>query len=350
MNIYLHIGWHKTGTTAIQNLLVHNRDELRRQCSMIYPKAGIYNVAHSLPAWGLQSPARDRLLKRIGCARAPEALFRDMADEAAAAGAGSVVLSAEEFSPIHLYSLERLKRCLEGHRVVVIAYVRRQDQYLESVYNQSVKFHRSRYMGGVQPYVDRYLKTNQLDYDLYFRKWADVFGKENLRVRVYERDRFPERDVRRDFCSLIGLDAARLAWQGGDTNVSLDADSVYFLQRFNRVPLTEEQHKVVVNLLAEFERGAAERPRPLLEPAQRMCIVEQYRESNRRFACEFLGCEDPFGPVDATELTPPRPLSEQRFMEILGFVLPRLMDAGEVQPGTPSPPGRGSPPQSSRGL
>jgi hypothetical protein len=349
MNIYLHIGWHKTGTTAIQRLLLRNPAELKRQLRMIYPAAGLYKAAHSLPVWGLQSPVRDALLKQIGCTRAPAALFRDIFEEAAAAKAESIMLSAEEFSPIHRYSLERLARCLEGHRVVVIAYVRRQDEYIESVYNQMVKFHRSRYRQPFEPFIERQLETDRLHYDLYFRQWATVFGRENLRIRVYDRKRFRDQDVRCDFCDVIGLKQAPLEWQREDVNESLDADSVFFLSRFNRVPLTEEQHGVVVGALKELAAGAPARSSRLLETAERVRIVSHYAESNREFAREFLGREEAFEPVDPAAPSAPRRFSDKRFMEILGFVLPRLMGASEAQPEAPSR-GHAHRPQPSRSL
>lgn len=332
MDIYLHIGWHKTGSTAVQKFLFQNRQALRERLGIHYPSAGLDKVAHNFPAWALQ-PRRTRMLKEMGFKRNPEGLIREMIEEAARLQAKAVLISSEEFSPIERYSLEKLARGFEGHRVIVIAYVRRQDEHIESTYNQMVKYWRSRYAKPLAPYVAAHMKAEKLNYHYHFGRWAEVFGKDSLRIRIYDRRQFPGRDARRDFCRVIGLAEDGLAFEDGDTNESLDYDSVCFLSRFNVVPLTVEQHHRVVAALRSYARENPARSNLLLDLRDRLRIAARFAESNRLFAREFFGRDEVFDPVDETADGPaPGSFDEQRFLEMLSFVLPRLLGANEAQP------------------
>jgi len=343
MDVYLHIGWHKTGTTAIQKLLLRNRPALRDQLGMGYPAAGLYKASHHLPAWALQLPLRARLLKQIGCSRSPEAMFRDMLEEATSQGLNSVVISSEEFSPIHRYNLDRLAKSFEGHRVVIVAYVRRQDEYIESTYNQMVKFWRSRFTKDFGTFLEGHLKTERLNYHRYFRQWADVFGKDNLRIRIYNRRRFRGGDARLDFCDVIGLKENGLVLEAGEINESLDFDSVCFLSRFNAVPLSEPQHQEVVKALRELALANPDRSSSFLDAGQRMRVAERFEDSNRKFSRDFLGGRDAFDPVDTADARTPGSFDEKRFVEMLSFVVPRLLKTREAQsPSEQATPRRAS--------
>jgi hypothetical protein len=331
MDVYLHIGWHKTGTTAIQKMLLRNRSLLRERLDMGYPAAGLYKASHHFPAWALQQPLRARLLKELGCTASPEAMFREMLEESSRQGLKSIVISSEEFAPIHRYDIDRIAKSFAGHRVIVVAYVRRQDDYVESVYNQMVKFWRSRYTRDFGTFLEGHLKSDRLEYDRYFRQWANAFGRDNLQVRIYDRRRFRSQDARLDFCDAIGLDEKGLVLEEGAVNESLDFDSVCFLARFNTVPLSEAQHQEVVKALRERAAANPCASSTFLDAAQRQRVAARFAESNRKFAEDFLGGRDAFDPVDAADARGPALFDEQRFMEILSFVLPRLLGGPRAQ-------------------
>ena len=66
MNIYLHMGFYKTGTTAIQKFLSLNRDQLVKQ-GFLYPAIGAYGDAHFPISRGLnkEHPQYAKLKQKI---------------------------------------------------------------------------------------------------------------------------------------------------------------------------------------------------------------------------------------------------------------------------------------------
>jgi hypothetical protein len=88
MKVFLHIGPHKTGTTALQRSLYQHAQS--GQCGYFYPEPSLVaELAHAQLAW--------RFLGLAGCERFPEILLRKVA-AAEKAGFAKVVFSSEEFA------------------------------------------------------------------------------------------------------------------------------------------------------------------------------------------------------------------------------------------------------------
>jgi hypothetical protein len=296
MRIVLHIGWRKTGTSTIQYLLDASRQFLRERDRINYPQTALIWHAHHVAAWKL-------LGRKRGASR--EGTFRDMLSE------------DDEQLP------SRLAETFNGHEVAIIAYVRRQDRYIESRYNQHVKSTR-RLMANVSRFAQDQLGA--LDYYEQFRRWAAAFGRENLEVRIYDRAGFRGGDVRLDFLDALGIDERGLSFDEGMSNVSLGYSAVQFLRRFNAIPHTGIQRRMVLRLLEQRDRRHPEHT-SFFSPEERCAIMERFRESNRRFAKEFLGLDDVFELTAeelAAEAALDRTYGEKRFREMLAVVLPRL--------------------------
>jgi hypothetical protein len=331
MKLYLHIGWHKTGSTALQRFLATQRDALRA-AGVDYPEAGMIATAHHPAAWSLQEPLRSAWARRIGFARQAEALFAEIFEESARRGARALILSSEEFSLHETYRLERLARVLEGHDVTVVAYVRRQDRYLESLYGQMVKMAFIRLATDFERFVETRLRRGDLDYGNVFARWAQVFGRERLQVRVYDRSRLHRQDVRADFLRLVGLgDAIALPAGVRDDNESLKRESVLFLRRVNAAELEGGQHLRVVQALRAVEAQSNAPAAPLLDAAARLRLLARLDAGNRRFAREFLGDETALQPSlqELLEHEPVPPYGMREFLGTLAAVLPRLRERAQ---------------------
>jgi hypothetical protein len=323
MKVFLHIGWHKTGTTALQKFLHRNRHALREQCGFDYPDSGLYNVAHNLLPWSL-SPARFKRANGVDLA-APAVLVEDMLREASGRGLERLIVSSESFSVLGRPQLEPLAQSLRGHEVVVVAYVRRQDRYLESVYNQIVRDDLQRCSVPFDEFLRTQLERPRLDYGVYFRRWTAIFGRPNVQVRLYDRKALCAGDIRRDFCRLVGLEADRLAFKDTEDNPSLDFESVNFLAHMNAVELPQATRDDLLRILKE--RAASAGPSSLLSPEQRREVVGRFREANRRFAADYLDAPDAFE-LRQDELAQDAQADFSyglaRFVATLAEVLPRL--------------------------
>lgn len=218
LTLDLHIGMPKTGTTAIQSFLYHNRDALIREQGINFPVSALH--------WFQQVP----LVKSIAESRFEFARFNpaiasvdlkewqeDLTQDCLENNCSRVIVSSEFFwavpamqAPLEYHKDtepnlalldEFVKRCRETfsdfERVRIIAYLRRQDRWLESFFNQQIK------NGFGIPKEDELAATRiYLLYCKNLQLWCDHFGKENVVVRPYEAA-LP--DVIGDFCTLAGI-------------------------------------------------------------------------------------------------------------------------------------------------
>ena len=133
---FLHIGVPKTGSTALEKFLLHNRDALKKH-GWKYPDVSIRGSGHhdlafliggDYPKW---ATPQDRPLEDI----VGELLYK-------VAECDRMILSSENF---YLYprpaKTEKIltQAGFPAENVKVIVYVRRQDEILMSWYNQAVK-------------------------------------------------------------------------------------------------------------------------------------------------------------------------------------------------------------------
>jgi hypothetical protein len=190
MRLILHIGTHKTGTTALQHFLFANRKRLTDS-----------GICYASPAheFDINSIANALLTDGQGKFRQ---FIHDNFRKAERNGATTIIASSENFYAMVRYLtrfktvktsaevlakerslIERLRADipaeLECH---VLCYVRRPDYYLESLYNQNIK--KGALTGDVADFLT--MIDDMLDYHLYLSIWRDVFGTRACSVRAYE--------------------------------------------------------------------------------------------------------------------------------------------------------------------
>jgi len=292
--VCLHIGTHKTGTTAIQKTLYGARDALLTRGDF-YPVRNFRWAAHHELAWSL---GVDNALRDDGLDAA--ALWRDTLSDFEASGASRMILSSEDFLFLEQpEQLARLRRHLGGYRVEVIVYLRRQDRALVSTYNQHVYMKEIRFAGDIFEFYLYHNFAEILRYDLFLRQWAEVFGIDALRVRLYDHAR---PDVVGDFLTRLGIDPgpAFRPPDRADANASLCLEKIEFLRHMNRYPMTPEAHEKLVERL----RGLTlERESPLgglLSRTYRKRMLEAFAQSNAEVARRYLQGES----FDLSDLEP----------------------------------------------
>jgi len=288
--LFLHIGTHKTGTTAIQSMLWERRRELVRE-GILYPKVGIEGAAHHKLAWACGLGNRDLKLDYLTDA------FEGITRQASKFGT-DIVLSSEEFG--YLHDLDPLKVLLDLFDVKVILYVRKQDHYLESVYNQHVRMYSLRYSGSIYQFFQRFNFFNQFNYRMLAGRWEKIFGRENLLVRPYGTG-LVKSDVRADFLNVIGI-APKSNWSGKSTqktdNISLPVAAIPYLSYINKMHLTKGQHQNLLSLLNKSEpRGEKVR---LLRNEDALELYKKFEQSNQVLFSRYLNS----GSVPFDELLP----------------------------------------------
>lgn len=132
----VHVGTHKTGTTALQVFLAVNRP-LLESAGIHYPRAGRHDLGG-----GMMTPGHHQIAMDLMAGETSSSLDAALA-EIAAVDASAVVLSSEEFQMLlpRPGALEAVAAGLRerGYVPVAIVYLRAQPYYAESVYAEMIK-------------------------------------------------------------------------------------------------------------------------------------------------------------------------------------------------------------------
>ncbi len=202
--IILHIGSPKTGTTSIQKFLHLNYETLAELDRTIYPMTGrkdsdnIIRYSHNLllPSITAHKGNTQALLASIN----KEAIEQKQ-----------IIISAELFfsklfRPAVQRSLKTIKNTFRSDEVKILIYLRRWDLYLESVYNQAVK----QWLTNVS--IDKYIEQREkaigwhpADYLRYIAVLENIFGKDAIEIRSFDKQAFIGGDLYKDFCHATDL-------------------------------------------------------------------------------------------------------------------------------------------------
>ena len=205
--IVLHVGHDKTGSTAIQCALDHNRGILL-QDGWLYPgghwHAQLGSFFHDTPATGDDARRRDA------------EWMENLQEEFATTSAGKVILSYEGFFTLPENALMRIREFAMGwtRHVKVIAYCRSPYDYAVSAISQRVKSGKrpwDRYTGKLAELCagkftgdpDWRLGLPLVFYKYDLEKLARVFGKGNIALRKFGRNELSGGDVVTDFLAAI---------------------------------------------------------------------------------------------------------------------------------------------------
>jgi hypothetical protein len=296
---YIHIGMPKTATSTIQTFFTMHRDALLER-GILYPKSIANSDGHlelhrtlsvavepdSVP-WleGLRGHLENR------------DVVASLLEETAKTNAKTVMLSAE--SLIFMRRPEALQRALAPYPARILVYLRRQDNFLASFYNQRIK---SRlYSATFEQFLrqDAESATDRrdfrtplsiCDYERLLSLWADAFGYENILAGVYEDHHLPD-GILHDTAAKMEIDIAGLPPPQADTNPALGHSIVALKRRVNAL-LSGEDERIFCERLFKTYNDFDDRPRRdediAAGMARRRAILAPYQEGNARVADRFF--------------------------------------------------------------
>tara|TARA_Y100000052_G_scaffold26426_2_gene31387 strand:+ start:50204 stop:51295 length:1092 start_codon:yes stop_codon:yes gene_type:complete len=294
----IHIGVHKTGTTAIQNSLLANRQVLNKYGYdyLLFPNEKALRVkAHDHIAGNLRLKVDKSVLTNIG-----RAIANPLQNHL------NLLLSAENFfvpyrPNVHgqsetLSYIDDLGSMLKGYdHIRVVCYLRRQDLWMESFYLE-YPYALSKLGLDFQAYREQFgppLYKEQID------AWAKLCGPENLALRLYEADRFTDGDVRTDFYEILDVpstDVVQHAETFRSNNITTPRDVYEYLRIFlaenggvepiRKSILADVVRRVSQKFLLEFEiRKSWQRS---LTYNQRLSLLEDCRQENEAIRSEYF--------------------------------------------------------------
>ncbi len=301
MTVVLHIGTHKTGSTAIQRFAAANRAKLRAK-GLWYPSYdeigtfvhyGHHHISHALANENgnrLSIEETRRFIDHVrGRLKPEETLF----------------ISAEPFYR-HLLPaeggywaerrayIERVRSFFPGDDIRVLAVVRRQDTFARSLYQERIKVTKYR-----TSFAEFLSDRHPFEYYEHLSLFRDAFGSVDL--LVYED--LAKKGLVDAFFAHLGVDIADIPGRPA-ANPSLPIDLVEFKRILNGTALKPERLKEIGVMLLDragkvstLEKGKAD----WLPPAEMMAFYESFADANERLRVEFLpGRQDPLFPPYAS--------------------------------------------------
>lgn len=305
MKLILHIGTHKTGTTALQRFLYANREPLAAH-GFHYatpPRLQEANLIANALNVGKKRVVRDFLAKHLECA--------------CRSGAHTILTSAENFYAMSvLDAMQRREVCAnaverddalietlqslmpQGIDVSeIVCYFRRPDRYAESLYSQHVK--RGIIFDGT---FGEFLPIIRpaLFYDKHMRAWSDAFGESNCTVRLYEPVRA---DIVSDFVGdVMGIDdIVQFSRSHNQGNERVSRDLLEFKRVRNRTARANERdiERTILRLVdeeMELRKTEPDYYQDFLSPVQRAELLELVRPDME--ALQTSHNVPPFPPFD----------------------------------------------------
>ncbi len=246
--LFLHIGFNKTGSTSLQKNLAHNPEALAAQ-GILYPNDPqapyMQRWQHAPLAAAVPGRTLSWLLPRNRATL--DQAYAALRERIAQSSFDTLVLSSEGFGETAMgqEKIRWLKRQFPGFDISVIAYVRRQDSYFLSTYQEGIKAGRTRPFR----FAD-HLKAKDLYFGRRLMSWRAVFGAQKVIVRPFSPTLWPEGELFFDFLRVIGATRAGMTLQPPE-NEGLDYRAVEFMRQLNL-------------LGAKAQDSAPARPRPLV--------------------------------------------------------------------------------------
>ena len=223
--LVLHIGAHKTGTSAIQVFLRTHRAELQaRGHDIVLPptpdgRPANWNFMFRLdpgPVFRLTSHDLQTLVRQIE------------------ANPHKLILSSEEFFWLEVPEIATLSAALRAQfdRIHLVAYVRRQDRMAISHWYQAAKTRQSAALFGnpAGPLIDLPpAAMAYLDYATRLEEWMTYLAPEEITCRIYDRTALIGGDAVTDFLQAVGLEGMAEPDPKGDTNAALGTEATFLI-------------------------------------------------------------------------------------------------------------------------
>lgn len=275
MNIILHIGQSKTGTTAIQSFLSKNRKKLIEQ-NILYPD--YYINGHPLHA--LEHNAFAEAL--CDTKRYPyfdiNTYIKQFYEEAEEKNCSTILLSGESFfGAPHIWRLENkesflqayteklknLKNLTKNHTVTIIGYFRRPEEWIETAISHVIRYEglydKKMYEDDIQLY--EYLKPH-INYPKLLSLWEEIIHPKRMHIRPYERSQLYKNDALADFLMQLNLnsDDYDMPKEKQKTHNSIDRRYIEAKKLINQKGVDKISERIILECMNQLNKK-----RPFIE-------------------------------------------------------------------------------------
>ncbi|MEM6415970.1 MAG: hypothetical protein AAF720_15080 [Pseudomonadota bacterium] len=294
MKCILHIGTHKTGSTAIQSAL-STYDDGRS----FYAQLG--NANHSVPLytafsenfldyhiWKKQGAREHEIREKRHLA------LRDLQQQLARRSREQIILSGEDISLLSENEALSLLDLIRTHcdDIIVIAYVRDPLSFAASSFQEFVQ-------GGMGTIPEMMSPR----YRFRLEKFENNLGKDKLIVKCYSPASLMDGDIVKDFCATVGLDSGQMTRSHINESVSVHSlKAMYLLNRTN--PLQYGDMKLIecrLQLLHILKRVFKDDAKLNRYRFEKLADYTECAWLKKEFNIEFPGTEEQKEPIPSLQ-------------------------------------------------
>ncbi len=289
--LYVHVGTHKTGSTSLQFLLFKNR-KLLKERGLNYPTVGDekpFPFQHAYLAYLLRDGKSDEFLSFMNSA------FQDT---------DTVVISSEDFLSKEGSGFHEEMKCVYDitDNVKIIIYLRNQENWFNSRYIHLIRDCQSRYSRNIEDYVEE--EQGQIDSyrkgDWYrlIEAWRNVFGRKNIIVIVFGKDKFIGGSIYSDFLSILNIELDGnfvIPKTNQEKNLRLSYEVTELIRKLNKI-MNEVQRRQMDQVLRKYYARnlyvMEEDQYTYLTAELKEQLRRKYKDTNEKVAKEYLGKKD----------------------------------------------------------
>ncbi|MCK4789292.1 MAG: hypothetical protein KAV87_36455, partial [Desulfobacteraceae bacterium] len=279
--LYLHIGTHKTGTSAIQSALISNAKRLKREGIIHispWPFAKNMNITflNSPPDVNAVQEFRTYLLSKKRRYSKKQKFV--MSYEGFS---GSIIDGYANSSII----AEVMRKITNGFNVSIIIYLRRQDNFIESAYVQFIQKGES---WSFSEFKEKFDQT-AFNWLSLVENYARYVGSKNIIVRPYDNEFLTSQGgLLQDFANIIGSESLKNFRKVSNPNMGYTRDALE-LARLCNPHLSQEDKKHMRQLLQFTNARSVFQKHFYFTPKERERFLDNYLESNAMLARKYLG-------------------------------------------------------------
>jgi len=338
--LILHIGSPKTGTSALQVCMVKNQKFLVEN-KIVYSDFHPIHNGHANLTYGLfreffKNAGMEAEAKGIATelsAQFPADIVNNLKRNFYDNNCHVIVISHEVLFEVisgsdrgasineqkNYYVMTYFKEIFKDFDIKIVCYLRRQDDYIESMYNQYCKMMDNKRYNNIvnNPPIIKFGEAHlsniflasllngwiNMSYYKTLSQWAEIYGKENIIVRPYEKSQLPHGIEYDFFENILGFtnDLFSRLDLDKDVNVSAKKDIIEYkiaaklFNELSRQGLVNEQSRLTFDSLnnsSALDYLNENNKKNIVTAKLAEDILEYYKEENEKIAREYLNRED----------------------------------------------------------
>ena len=275
MRLHIHFGIHRTGTSSIHRNLSTNKNILLDN-GILYPELGVES-RHVKLAWKL-------INGKLSYEKAIEQIKAEIKDTTKL-----VLLSSEDFC---LLDIEKWLMLLsENFDLSASIYLKRQDIWLESWYNQHIRWPWSKRFSNASPdfFLNKMSEFYWINYEQLLSRIASRIPEGKLYVNTVESSSVS--DTANDLFQFLGVP---LISKQVNKNASLSSAKMDIVRRINFINLNGSARMRIISALERLEIKEDNGSKHIFNDKQARLIMKKFSGSNKKVAEKYFGREKLF--------------------------------------------------------